>query len=114
MRSTAWPREADAAVFSTHPKGSAFHAPIMTAAAHDQLRPVRIERGFIRNSPGSVLYRSGETAVLVTASLSDTVPPFLEGKGGRLADRGIRDAARQHALAQVSAGPTAAPPRSSG
>ena len=47
---------------------------------HDQLRPVRIERGFVRNSPGSVLYRSGETAVLVTASLSDTVPPFLEGK----------------------------------
>ena len=35
---------------------------------------------FVRNSPGSVLYRSGETAVLVTASLSDTVPPFLEGK----------------------------------
>ena len=47
---------------------------------NDQLRPVNIERGFVRNSPGSVLYRSGETAVLVTASLSDTVPPFLEGK----------------------------------
>jgi ribonuclease PH len=47
---------------------------------HDQLRPVTIERGFVRNSAGSVLYRCGETAVLVTASLSDTVPPFLEGK----------------------------------
>ena len=47
---------------------------------NDQLRPVSIERGFVRNSAGSVLYRSGETAVLVTASLSDTVPPFLEGK----------------------------------
>jgi ribonuclease PH len=47
---------------------------------NDQLRPVTIERGFVRNSPGSVLYRSGETAVLVTASVSDTVPPFLEGK----------------------------------
>jgi ribonuclease PH len=47
---------------------------------NDQLRPVTIERGFVRNSPGSVLYRSGETAVLVTASISDTVPPFLEGK----------------------------------
>src|SRR5947209_2212540 len=47
---------------------------------HNELRPVAIERGFVRNSPGSVLYRSGETAVLVTASLSDTVPPFLEGK----------------------------------
>jgi ribonuclease PH len=47
---------------------------------NNQLRPVRLERGFVRNSPGSVLYRSGETAVLVTASISDTVPPFLEGK----------------------------------
>jgi ribonuclease PH len=47
---------------------------------HDQLRPVSIERGFVRNSPGSVLYRSGATAVLVTAQISDSVPPFLEGK----------------------------------
>ena len=47
---------------------------------NDQLRPVMIERGFVRNSAGSVLYRSGETTVLVTASVSDTVPPFLEGK----------------------------------
>jgi ribonuclease PH len=47
---------------------------------HDQLRPITIERGFIRNSPGSVLYRSGGTVVLVTAHVSDTVPPFLEGK----------------------------------
>src|SRR3954468_23406974 len=55
-------------------------------ARHDgrspnELRPVRIERGFIRNSPGSVLYRTGGTTVLVTAQISDKVPPFLEGKG---------------------------------
>ncbi len=49
--------------------------------AFDQLRPVTIERGFVRNSPGSILYRSGETAVLVTAQITDSVPPFLEGKG---------------------------------
>ncbi len=47
---------------------------------NDQLRPVSIERGFIRNSPGSVLYRCGATAVLVTAQIADSVPPFLEGK----------------------------------
>lgn len=47
----------------------------------DQLRPVQIERGFLRNSPGSVLYRSGATTVVVSAHLSDRVPPFLEGKG---------------------------------
>ena len=46
-----------------------------------QIRPVAIERGFVRTSPGSVLYRSGATTVLVTAHLSDKVPPFLEGKG---------------------------------
>ena len=47
---------------------------------HDQLRPVTIERGFIPNSPGSVLYRCGATVVLVTAQIADSVPPFLEGK----------------------------------
>ena len=47
---------------------------------HD-LRPVEIVRGFARNSPGSVLYRAGGTTVLVTAQISDKVPPFLEGKG---------------------------------
>jgi ribonuclease PH len=49
--------------------------------ANDELRPVTIERGFVRNSPGSVLYRAGATTVLVTAHVSDKVPPFLEGKG---------------------------------
>jgi ribonuclease PH len=42
---------------------------------------VHIELGFLRQSPGSVLYRSGATTVLVTAQLSETVPSFLEGKG---------------------------------
>lgn len=49
--------------------------------APDQLRPVSLRRGFVRTSPGSVLYRSGATTVLVTAHVSDKVPPFLEGKG---------------------------------
>ena len=39
--------------------------------ARDELRPVTIQRGFVRNSPGSVLYRSGATNVLVTAHVSD-------------------------------------------
>ncbi len=46
-----------------------------------EIRPVTIGRGFARNSPGSVLYRSGGTTVLVTAQVSESVPPFLEGKG---------------------------------
>jgi ribonuclease PH len=47
----------------------------------DALRPVEIARGFTPNAAGSVLYRSGATTVLVTAQVSDSVPPFLEGKG---------------------------------
>jgi ribonuclease PH len=47
----------------------------------DQLRPVTIERGYVRNSPGSLLYRAGSTLVLATAQISHSVPPFLEGKG---------------------------------
>jgi ribonuclease PH len=47
----------------------------------DQLRPVTIERDYVRNSPGSVLYRSGATLVLATVQVSESVPPFLEGKG---------------------------------
>jgi ribonuclease PH len=50
------------------------------ARQSDQLRPVTIERGFIRNSPGSVVYRAGETMVLVTANISESVPQFLEGR----------------------------------
>ncbi len=49
--------------------------------APDALREVRIERGFLRNSPGSVLYRAGATTVVVSAHIADKVPPFLEGKG---------------------------------
>jgi ribonuclease PH len=49
--------------------------------APDALRPVTITRHFQRTSSGSVLYRAGGTSVLVSAQLSDSVPPFLEGKG---------------------------------
>jgi ribonuclease PH len=45
------------------------------------LRPIRFERGFTRNAPGSVLACFGETRVLCTATYTDGVPPFLKGKG---------------------------------
>jgi ribonuclease PH len=54
--------------------------PRSDGRSHDELRPVKIERGFVKNSAGSVLYRAGGTVVLVTAQLSESVPPFLEGK----------------------------------
>jgi ribonuclease PH len=37
-------------------------------------------RGFQATSAGSVLYRAGRTTLLVSAQISDQVPPFLEGK----------------------------------
>jgi ribonuclease PH len=52
----------------------------MTRSA-DRLRPVVMRRHFTRTSPGSVLYQSGGTTVLCTASLLPEVPPWLAGKG---------------------------------
>jgi ribonuclease PH len=48
---------------------------------HNVIRPVEIIPGFHRLSEGSVLYRAGGTVVLVTASVEDSVPGFLEGRG---------------------------------
>jgi ribonuclease PH len=48
----------------------------------DELRPVTIQRGYLRTCPGSVLYRCGGTTLLVTAQIQEDVPPFLVGKGG--------------------------------
>ena len=47
----------------------------------DQLRAVRLERGFTRHAEGSVLVEFGDTRVLCTASVEDRVPGFLKGKG---------------------------------
>ncbi len=49
--------------------------------APDQLRPIRIERGFTRHAEGSVLVSFGDTRVLCTASIENRVPGFLRGKG---------------------------------
>jgi ribonuclease PH len=45
------------------------------------LRPIKIKRGYTRNCPGSVLYQSGETIVLCSASIEPRVPEWLLGKG---------------------------------
>src|ERR671931_133866 len=46
-----------------------------------ELRPVRIERGYIKYAEGSCLIEMGDTRVICTASLEDRVPPFLKGQG---------------------------------
>lgn len=47
----------------------------------DQLRPVRITRGFTIHAEGSVLIEFGGTRVLCTASVEERVPPHKRGSG---------------------------------
>ena len=47
----------------------------------DQLRALRIQRGFTIHAEGSVLVEFGNTKVLCTASVEDSVPGFLKGRG---------------------------------
>ena len=49
--------------------------------APDELRPVTFTRRFTKHAGGSVLVQFGDTHVLCTASIEDTVPSFLRGKG---------------------------------
>src|SRR5438270_12930540 len=47
----------------------------------DQLRPVTIEPGFVRTATGSALISMGETRVICTASVQESVPRWLLGSG---------------------------------
>jgi ribonuclease PH len=49
--------------------------------APDELRRVNFERRFAKHAEGSVLIECGDTQVLCTASVEETIPPFLRGKG---------------------------------
>ena len=51
------------------------------ARAADQLRPVRITRGYTIHAEGSVLIEFGDTRVLCTASVEEKVPPHKRGSG---------------------------------
>src|SRR5256885_527602 len=49
--------------------------------APDQLRLVKIEPGFVRTATGSALISMGETRVICTASVQESVPRWVMGKG---------------------------------
>ena len=51
------------------------------ARKRNEIRPVKVKRKFTRNSPGSVLYQCGGTTVLCTASIDESVPPWMKGEG---------------------------------
>ncbi len=47
----------------------------------NQLRPVKITRGYLKYSDGSTLVESGDTKVICTANLDEKPPSFLKGTG---------------------------------
>ncbi len=47
----------------------------------DELRRLKITRNYIKAAEGSVLIEMGDTRVICTATVENTVPPFLRGKG---------------------------------
>jgi ribonuclease PH len=49
--------------------------------ASDGLRPVEIEPGFVRSATGSALISVGETRVICTASVDESVPRWMAGRG---------------------------------
>jgi len=51
------------------------------ARASDKLRKVTITRNYIKYAEGSCLIELGNTKVICTASVEETVPPFLKGTG---------------------------------
>ena len=52
-----------------------------SARAVDQLRPVHMQRNYLRHAEGSVLISCGDTRVLCTASVEERVPPHKRGSG---------------------------------
>ena len=57
----------------------------------NQLREVRITKGYITHPEGSCLIEFGDTRVICTASVEERVPPFLQnsGKGWVTAEYGM-------------------------
>jgi len=47
----------------------------------EEMRPVRIHRGYLKHAEGSVLIEVGDTKLICSASIEDKVPPFIKGEG---------------------------------
>jgi ribonuclease PH len=47
----------------------------------DELRKLKITRNYIKAAEGSALIEMGDTKVICTATVENSVPPFLRGKG---------------------------------
>ncbi|HUS17987.1 MAG TPA: ribonuclease PH [Chloroflexia bacterium] len=49
--------------------------------APNELRPVRLQTGYLPLHPANCLIQMGQTWVLCAATVRESVPPFLEGRG---------------------------------
>jgi ribonuclease PH len=47
----------------------------------DELRKIKITRNYLKTAEGSALIEMGNTKVICTATVENSVPPFLRGKG---------------------------------
>ena len=50
--------------------------------ANDELRPIKITRNYTKHAEGSVLIECGDTRIICNATVENSVPVFLRGKGG--------------------------------
>jgi len=49
--------------------------------ANDELRPIKITRNYTKHAEGSILIECGDTRVICNATVENSVPGFLRGKG---------------------------------
>ena len=47
----------------------------------NELRPIEILTGFVKNADGSVIIKPGNTHVICTATISEKIPPWLSNQG---------------------------------
>jgi ribonuclease PH len=63
----------------SNPKKS--YVPKRVGRRADQMRPVKLELDYIPTADGSCLISFGRTRVICTASITQGVPPWMEGSG---------------------------------
>lgn len=70
----------------------------------DELRPVRITRGYTEMTPGSVLIEMGKTRVLCTAAIEPSVPRWLKdtGKGWVTAEYNMLPGSSRERISRTS------------
>ena len=75
-----------------------------TGRKYDELRPIRIEKNYLKNAFGSALVEFGDTKVICAATLEDKPAPFLKntGRGWITAEYAMLPASTQTRTARES------------